>query len=87
MQFSLNGIVTGLVLLVAGTCFIRYSYPISRFTGSQDWIENIVGPGTTNGAYKLLGLLATFIGVLLITGLANPFFYWVFTPVRGIFGH
>ncbi len=86
MQFGLGSVLIGLLLFAIGIVMVRYSYPISRFTGAQEWIERKAGPGTTSGVYKLFGAIAIFFGMLFVTGLDNSFFPWLLSPLRSILG-
>ncbi len=77
-------IIYGLLAVIAGTLMLKFNYQLVGFTGRQDWIESKFGSGTTYLAYKLLAILVVFAGILMATGLATPFFTWLFSPLRHV---
>lgn len=84
-MFNFSHVITGLVLVVIGVLFVRFSFQIGNFTGSQDWIESKLGPGTTYGVYKILGVVAAVGGILYATGLSDPVLGWLLTPLINMF--
>ena len=82
----LQNIFTGAVLIAVGAITLKYNYKIVNIFGRQDWVESRLGGGTTFAFFKILSVGITLVGVLYITGLGVPFFTWVLSPLRGLFG-
>ena len=64
---------------------VRFAYSIRNFTGSQDWLEQYTGAGTTTGMYKLFGVLLAIVGLLIMTGLGTPILKTLLEPIAGMF--
>jgi hypothetical protein len=88
-MFSFADLIYGLIMVGLGIVGLKYNYQIVGFTGSQDWIESKLGAGSTYLGYKLLALLLIIFGLLLATGLADPVFRSILSPLKGVFsvGH
>lgn len=72
----------GLIMLAVGFVFMVKTEWILRINGRIMWAEMHLGSsGGTRLFYKLIGLLFIFIAFLLITGLADNFFLWLFGPI------
>ena len=84
-MFSLSHILIGLGMVAAGVALTKYSFQIMNFTGQQDWIDRIAGPGNTNGVYKLFGVVLVLAGLLFATGFGNNLMDFIFSPLRRIF--
>lgn len=41
--------------------------------------------GGTRLGYKLIGMLAMFIGILMMTGLIDAFLGWILSPIIGLY--
>lgn len=85
-MISLSSVLIGLGMAAAGIVFVKYGYQIRNFTGSQDWLENVTGPGTTTGIYKIFGLILVVLGLLAATGFGNNVMSFLLAPFRGLFG-
>jgi hypothetical protein len=84
-MFTFGHLVTGLLLIVAGVLIVKYTFQLANMTGRLDWVESKLGSGSTYFVYKLLGLAVIVVGFLYATGLAVPFFTWLFGPLRSVF--
>ena len=50
--------------------------------GRIQWFEDNFGvDGCSRLGYKVIGLIAIFIGILLMTGLFNGFMTWALEPI------
>ncbi|MDB5178901.1 MAG: hypothetical protein JWN01_844 [Patescibacteria group bacterium] len=85
-MINFPNVIIGLLMSAAGIAFVRFSYQISNMTGPQDWLENITGPGTTNGIYKIFGVIVMALGLFVATGFGNNVMTFLLGPLRGIFG-
>lgn len=84
-MFSLGNLLIGIGIFVAGVCFVKFSYQILRFTGQQAWIERYTGSGSTNGFYKIFGMVLVLIGLLVATGFGNDVIAFFITPFKSVF--
>ncbi|MFA4942947.1 MAG: hypothetical protein WC564_04900 [Patescibacteria group bacterium] len=72
----------GLIIIVVGTLIIIKTEWILENFGRVAWFEkNLGSEGGSRLGYKLLGLLAIFIGLLMITGLIGGFMNWLVSPL------
>lgn len=85
-MISVGTILIGLLMSAAGILLLRYSYQATNFTGPVEWIEAVAGPGSTNGVYKLFGLIVAILGILVATGFGTNVVSFIFGPFRNIFG-
>jgi hypothetical protein len=84
-MFSIANIITGLIVVALGVVSLRFNYQLVGITGNQDWIENFLGGGSTYFVYKLFSVILIIAGLLYGTGLAQPFFSWLLSPLSGLF--
>lgn len=84
-MFSLNNLIIGLGMIIAGVALVKYTYQAVNVTGPQDWVERIVGPGSTYGVYKIFGVIVVFIGILVVTGFGNNVMGFFLEPFRSLF--
>lgn len=85
-SFSLQTVVTGLIMTVLGALMVKYTFWLVNTTGPQGWIERYTGSGSTYGIYKIVGVLVCLLGLLIATGLGNNAMEFIFSPLKGIFG-
>ena len=84
----LEHIIYGLLAIGVGTLALKYNFQLVNMTGRQDWIESKLGGGSTYFFYKVVSVLIVFGGILYVTGLGDPFFTWLFSPLHNFFqGH
>jgi hypothetical protein len=81
MQFTVQNLFIGLLLVGIGTLTLVYNYQIVGYTGRQDWIEYRLGGGTTYLVFKLFSILVVAFGVLLATGLGGSAASWLLSPL------
>lgn len=75
-------IILGLIIMAAGIGITIQTEWILENFGSWRWFEDKLGAeGGSRLGYKLLGLIAIFIGLLMATGLINGFVLWVLSPL------
>jgi hypothetical protein len=84
-MFSWSNLFVGLGMAVAGVCFVKFSYQILRFTGEQSWLTRFTGSGSTNGIYKIFGVLLVIVGILVATGFGNNVMEFIFGPFKNLF--
>ena len=84
-MFNWTGLFVGLGMVIAGICFVKFSYSILKFTGEQAWLERYVGAGNTNGFYKIFGAILVLIGLLVATGFGNNVMEFIFGPFKSLF--
>lgn len=75
-------IILGLVILSIGVVLVIKTEWFLQNFGRITWFENTFGTeGGSRLGYKLLGLLAIFIGIVMISGNGLNFFTWLLSPL------
>ncbi|HNU81233.1 MAG TPA: hypothetical protein PLA05_00805 [bacterium] len=75
-------IILGLIIIAVGTVLIIKTEWFLQNFGRLSWFENKLGSeGGSRLGYKLLGLVAIFIGIVLMSGNGNDFFTWLLGPL------
>jgi hypothetical protein len=70
-----------IVVLIGAGLAIKTEWFVENF-GRITWFEDNLGTeGGTRLGYKLLGILAVFIGIIVMTGSGGLFFGWLFSPL------
>lgn len=64
---------------------VKYSFQLLNMTGPQDWIERFTGGGSTNGMYKIIGVVLALIGIMVATGLGDNVMSFFFSPFAKFF--
>ena len=83
----MGSILFGLVLVVVGTLIVMKTEWLMQNFGRANWFErNLGAEGGSRLGYKLLGLLAIFVGLLFITGLMGGFMNWALSPLTRVRG-
>lgn len=78
----MKSIIWGIILLAVGIVFVIKTDWILRINGRVMWAEMHLGTaGGTRLFYKIIGFIVIFIAFLLISGLADDFFNWIFGPI------
>lgn len=72
-------------MTVLGVVAVKYTFNLVNITGSQDWLEQFTGPGSTYGMYKIFGVLLVIVGVLVATGFGAPVMNFIFSPLKHVF--
>lgn len=75
-------IILGLIIMALGVALmIKTDWFLENF-GRVAWFEDKLGSeGGSRLGYKLLGIAAIFIGIVLMSGNGNSFFTWVLSPI------
>lgn len=66
-------ILIGLILVVLGALMVIKTSKFQEFFGEMAWSYKYLGAGGTRIMYKFIGLLASFIGFMVMTNLWNAF--------------
>ncbi|MBU2566830.1 hypothetical protein KKG46_04720 [Patescibacteria group bacterium] len=66
-------IIIGLVLVVFGAILVIKTNGFMDFFGSMDWADRYLGGGGSRLMYKLLGILASIIGFMVMFDLWDNF--------------
>lgn len=75
-------IILGIIIIVAGFGMVAKTEWLINNFGRMAWFEDKLGTeGGTRLGYKLIGLLAIFIGIIVMTGSGSDFFGWVLSPL------
>lgn len=75
-------ILIGLVILIIGAFIVIKSETMMNAFGRIEFFERqLGGEGGSRLGYKLLGLLAIFIGMLIMTNMISGFLEWVLWPI------
>lgn len=80
-------IFLGIIIAAAGTfTVIKTEWFLENF-GRIDWFDQKLGTeGGSRLGYKLVGILAIFIGLLLVFGMEGGFLAWLTSPLTGRMG-
>jgi len=75
-------IILGILILAAGVgMVVKTEWLINNF-GRIAWFEEKLGAdGGSRLGYKLIGLLAAFIGIIVMTGSGDDFLGWLVSPL------
>lgn len=74
--------ILGVIITLAGVGIVVKSNSLVGFFGRIAFFDKYLGTeGGTRLGYKLIGVLAIFIGVLMITGLIDGFMNWLLGPL------
>ena len=84
-MFSLNNLLFGLFLTIIGVIMVKYNFKLVGITGRQDWIENVLGSGTTYLVYQVFAVALTLFGIALATGLGDNVGRLLLNPLRSVF--
>jgi len=70
-------------LIVAGVGFMMVYRPryFLDFLGNQAWVEKIFSVNDQELAYKIIGMIVIFVGVLIMTNLMNDLLGWALSPI------
>ncbi len=75
-------IILGIIITVGGAYMvIKTEWLLNNF-GRIAWFEEKLGSeGGSRLGYKLLGLIITFIGIIVMTGSGPDFMSWLVSPL------
>ncbi|HSX48168.1 MAG TPA: hypothetical protein VLF41_01535 [Candidatus Nanoarchaeia archaeon] len=74
-------IIYGTLIIAIGVITLKYNYQLVNTTGRQDWIENILGGGSTYFAFKLFSIILVLGGLLYMTGLGSGVAQQILSPL------
>ncbi|MFA6306462.1 MAG: hypothetical protein WCV70_02360 [Patescibacteria group bacterium] len=75
-------ILLGFIILAIGALIVIKSEAMLNAFGRIEFFERKLGSeGGSRLGYKLLGLIAIFIGTLIMTNLIGGFMEWVLSPI------
>jgi hypothetical protein len=75
-------IIVGFIFCLVGFFILAKTESMLSNFGRIDFFERHFGTeGGSRLGYKLIALIITFIGVLLMTGLYESFLYWFLGPL------
>lgn len=81
----MGNFILGLALVVAGTLMVMKTEWLMQNFGRVAWFEkNLGAEGGSRLGYKLMGILAIFVGMLFITGLIGGFMNWMLSPLTRV---
>ncbi len=75
-------IILGIIIIAAGGgMIVKTEWLVNNF-GRIAWFEEKLGAeGGTRLGYKLIGLIAIIIGIIVMTGSGSDFFGWALSPL------
>lgn len=75
-------ILVGFIILIIGVFMIVKTEALLNAFGRIEFFERKLGAeGGSRLGYKLLGLLAIFIGTLIMTNMIGGFLEWLLEPI------
>ena len=75
-------ILGGFVILAVGALIVIKSEAMLNTFGRIEFFERQLGSeGGSRLGYKLIGLIAIFIGMLVMTNMIGGFLEWVLSPI------
>lgn len=80
-------IVIGMLILAAGVFIVIKSEAMLNGFGRLEFFEKYLGTeGGSRLGYKIVGLLAIFIGFLVMTNMIGGFLQWILAPLLRLSG-
>jgi len=75
-------ILIGIIIFAVGALIVIKSEAMLNAFGRIEFFERNLGTeGGSRLGYKLVGLLAIFIGILVMTNMIGGFLEWVLSPI------
>ena len=75
-------IIAGFIILAVGAFIVIKSEAMLNSFGRIEFFERKLGTeGGSRLGYKLVGLLAIFIGILIMTNMIGGFLEWILSPI------
>jgi hypothetical protein len=78
-------ILLGMLFLALGVVSLKYNYQLVGITGNISWVEKYLGGGSTYAFFKMLSVVLCLGGFLYMTGLSDPVFRWMLSPLAQFF--
>jgi hypothetical protein len=83
-KFMITRIIVGIIGIVVGSIMVIKSEWFLSFFGRINWAEiHLGGEGGTRILYKLLGVLAIIISLMIMTGMIEGLLLAIFGPLFG----
>jgi len=74
-------ILIGLIVMAVGFFVVYRPKYFLDFLGNQAWVEKIFSVNDQELAYKIIGLIVIFVGVLIATDLIYDLLGWALSPI------
>ena len=75
-------ILIGFIILAVGALMVIKSEALLNAFGRIEFFDHYLGTeGGSRLGYKLIGLFAIFIGILIMTNMISGFMEWVLSPI------
>jgi hypothetical protein len=75
-------IIIGFIIFVVGALLVIKSEAMLNAFGRIEFFEHYLGSeGGSRLGYKLVGILAVFIGILFMTNMIGGFLEWILSPI------
>lgn len=74
-------IFIGIIVAVIGFFMVYRPKYFLDFLGSQAWVEKIFSVNDQELAYKIIGMIVIFVGVLIMTNLIYDLLGWALSPI------
>jgi hypothetical protein len=78
-------ILIGLIIMAVGAFLAMKSEWMLNNFGRINWFEEHLGSeGGSRLGYKLIGMLAIFLGILFATSMISDFMQWILSPLLSV---
>ena len=75
-------ILVGVIIIIIGAFIVIKSESMLNIFGRIEFFERKLGSeGGSRLGYKLVGILAVFIGILIMTNMIGGFLEWALSPI------
>lgn len=74
-------IIIGLIVAVVGFFMVYRPRFFFDFLGEQAWVAKIFSVNDQELAYKIIGIIVIFIGVLIMTNIIYDLLGWALSPI------
>lgn len=74
-------IIIGAIVAAVGFAVVWKPRYFLDFLGNQAWVEKIFSVNDQELAYKIIGMIIIFIGVLIMTNLIYDLLGWALSPI------
>ena len=74
-------ILIGLIVIAVGFLMVYRPRYFLDFLGNQAWVEKIFSVNDQELAYKIIGIIVIFIGILISTNLIYDLLGWALSPI------
>lgn len=75
-------ILVGIIIIVIGALMVLKAEWLLQNFGRMDFFEKYLGSdGGSRLGYKLVGIIAIFVGTLVMTNMIGGFLMWALSPI------